>query len=155
MSPTTPGGPDAASEDTGTPSMREVNARVIEQFRAGGEVEGMHRDRLLLLTTRGRRTGRERTTPMMFHVDPGPPARHVVIASAAGAPRDPQWFRNLVEDPQVHVELADEEFDARAVVASGAERDRLWSDVTAAYPFFLDHRKKAGREIPLVVLERA
>src|SRR3954468_23906881 len=104
MSSTTPPSPDAAGEGTGPPSMQDVNARVIEQFRAGGEVEGMHRDRLLLLTTRGRRTGRQRTTPMMFHVDPGPPARHVVMASAAGAPSDPRWYRNLVDDPRVHVE---------------------------------------------------
>ncbi|MDM7831843.1 nitroreductase/quinone reductase family protein [Cellulomonas edaphi] len=134
---------------------REINARVIEQFRAGGEVEGMHRERLLLLTTTGRTSGERRTTPMMFHVDPGPPPRHVVIASNMGAADDPAWCTNLVADPAVHVELADEEFDARAVVASGAEHDRLWADITAAYPFFLDHLARAGRTIPLVVLEHA
>jgi deazaflavin-dependent oxidoreductase (nitroreductase family) len=130
----------------------EINAHVIEQFRAGGPIEGMHRDRLLLLTTTGRSSGEPRTAPMMFHVDEGRP---VVIASAAGAPRDPQWYGNLVADPAVHVELADEEYDARAVVASGDEHDRLWADITAAYPFFLDHLAKAGRTIPLVVLDRA
>jgi len=130
----------------------EINAHVIEQFRAGGPIEGMHRDRLLLLTTTGRSSGEPRTAPMMFHLDEGRP---VVIASAAGAPRDPQWYDNLVADPAVHVELADEEYDARAVVASGDEHDRLWADITAAYPFFLEHLAKAGRTIPLVILDRA
>ena len=130
----------------------EINAHVIEQFRAGGPIEGMHRDRLLLLTTTGRSSGEPRTAPMMFHLDAGTP---VVIASAAGAPHDPQWFDNLVADPAVHVELADEEYDAHAVVASGDQHDRLWADITAAYPFFLDHLAKAGRTIPLVLLERA
>lgn len=136
------------------PTQQQINARVIEQFRGGGPVEGMHRDRLLLLTTTGRSSGEPRTAPMMFHLDPGDPPRHVVIASAAGAPQDPSWFRNLVADPSVHVELADEEFDARAVVATGSEHDRLWADITAAHPFFLDHQAKVERTIPLVVLER-
>jgi deazaflavin-dependent oxidoreductase (nitroreductase family) len=132
----------------------EINARVIEQFRAGTPVDGMHRERLLLLTTTGRKSGRSRTAPMMFHLDTGPPQRHVVIASNAGARQDPEWFLNLVEDPRVHVELDDDEFDARAVVATGASYERLWTDVTARYPFFEAHREKAGRTIPLVVLER-
>ena len=135
-------------------SQEQINAHVIGQFRAGGEVDGMHRERLLLLTTTGRSSGEPRTAPMMFHLDPGDPPRHVVIASAAGALQDPSWFRNLVADASVHVELADEEYDARAVVATGSERDRLWTAITSAHPFFLDHQAKAGRTIPLVVLER-
>lgn len=141
-------------ESMATPDPLEINAHVIDQFRAGGPVEGMHRDRLLLLTTTGRTSGAERTAPMMFHLDPGPPPRHVVIASNMGAPKDPAWFANLVADPRVHVELDDEEFDARAVVLTGAEHDRVWADVTAANPFFLEHLARAGRAIPLVALER-
>ena len=151
---------EAVSERSGHPGTMdetdplEINARVIEQFRAGGAIEGMHRERLLLLTTTGRSSGRARTAPMMFHLDAGPPPRHVVIASNAGARRDPQWFGNLVADPRVHVEVDGDEFDARAVVATAAEHERLWADVTAANPFFVDHLAKAERTIPLVVLER-
>jgi len=138
----------------GRPSQAQINAHVIEQFRAGGEVDGMHRERLLLLTTTGRSSGEERTAPMMFHVDPGPPQRHVVIASNMGAPQHPGWYRNLTADPQVHVEVADEEYDATAVVLDGEEYDRLWSDITTANPFFLDHQAKTDRTIPLVAFER-
>ena len=84
--------------------VREVNKRVVEQFRAGGPIEGMHRERLLLLTTTGRRTGEHRTTPMMFHRDGD---RVLVIASNIGAPRHPDWYLNLVANPEVTVEVGD------------------------------------------------
>jgi hypothetical protein len=76
--------------------MKEVNRRVIDQFRAGGDIDGMHRDRLVLLTTTGRRTGQPRTTPMMFHPDGN---RVVVIASNAGAPRPPKAGRTTTSGP--------------------------------------------------------
>jgi deazaflavin-dependent oxidoreductase (nitroreductase family) len=131
------------------PSQR--NRIVIEQFRAGGEIEGMHRERLLLLTTVGRRSGRSITTPMMFHRDGD---RLLVMASNAGAPREPEWYRNLVAAPQVVVEVGDERYRAVAEPAEGAERDRLWATITKNYPFFADHQTKAGRPIPVVVLTR-
>ena len=73
--------------------MKAVNRRVVAQFRAGEEVEGMHRERLLLLTTTGSRSGARHTTPMMFHRDGA--GRLLVIASNAGATRDPDWFRTI------------------------------------------------------------
>ena len=72
---------------------------MIGQFRAGGEIEGMHRDRLLLLTITGTRSGQRRTTPMMFHRDAG---RLLVIASNVGAPRHPDWYLNLAAGPACH-----------------------------------------------------
>lgn len=129
----------------------DVNRRVVEQFRAGGEIEGMHRDRLLLLTTTGRTSGRRITTPMMFHPDGD---RLLVMASNAGAPRDPNWYRNLVADPHVEVEVGAEHYPALAVPAEGTERDRLWAIITEKYPFFVDHQARAGRIIPVVVLTR-
>ena len=129
----------------------EVNKRVIEQFRAGGEVEGMHRERLLLLTTTGARTERAHTTPMMFHRSG---ERVLVIASNAGAPKHPDWFRNLVANPAVTVELGDETYAATATPLTGADRERAWNEIKAAYPFFADHEAKAGREIPIVTLTR-
>lgn len=132
--------------------MEAINRKVIEQFRAGGEVEGMHRERLLLLTTTGARTGSERTTPMMFHRDGD---RVLVMASNAGARKAPDWYANLAADPAVRVEIGDEAYPATATVLSGTERERLWADITAANPFFLDHEQKAERQIPVVALARA
>jgi deazaflavin-dependent oxidoreductase (nitroreductase family) len=131
--------------------IQEINRQVIEQFRAGGEITGMHRDRLVLLTTTGSKSGRRRTTPMMFDRDGD---RVLVMASNAGATKAPDWYHNLVADPNVTVEIGEETYEAVAVVAEGAERARLWSMITDHYPFFLDHQAKAGREIPVVVLER-
>lgn len=132
--------------------MQDINRKVIEQFRAGGEIDGMHRERLLLLTTTGARSGADRTTPMMFHPDSD---RVVVMASNAGAPKAPDWYANVRANPAVTVEMGDETYPATATVAAGDERARLWADITGLYPFFLDHEKKANREIPLVVLTRA
>lgn len=131
--------------------IQEINRKVIEQFRAGGEVTGMHRERLLLLTTTGARTGGEHTTPMMFHQDSD---RVLVMASNAGDPKAPDWYRNLNANATVQVEIGDESYPAIATVLQGEERTRLWADITAANPFFLDHEQKAGREIPVVALTR-
>ncbi|MGB6456000.1 MAG: nitroreductase/quinone reductase family protein [Streptosporangiaceae bacterium] len=131
--------------------VRAVNKRVIEQFRAGGEIEGMHRDRLLLLTTVGAKTGHSHTTPMMFQQDGD---RLVVVAANAGAPRDPQWYRNLVRQPRVTVEVGHDSYGAVASVIAGPERDRRWAALTAAYPFLADYERQAGRVIPVIGLAR-
>lgn len=130
----------------------EINRHVIEQFRAGGEVDGMHRDRLVLLTTTGARTGQRRTTPMMFHRDGD---RLLVIASNMGAPRHPDWYVNLTADPRVHVEVGDESYDAVAATAAGAEREELWATLKAEYPFFAEHETKTTRTIPVVIITRS
>ena len=131
----------------------EINKRVIEQFRAGGAIDGMHRERLLLLTTEGARSGRSHTTPMMFHRDGD--GRLLVIASNAGAPSDPDWYRNLVAHPGVRVEIGDHAYPATATALTGVDRDRAWAEIKAAYPFFADHVAKAAREIPVVELTPA
>jgi deazaflavin-dependent oxidoreductase (nitroreductase family) len=131
--------------------MQDINRRVIEQFRAGGEIEGMQRERLLLLTTKGATTAADRTTPVMFHRDGD---RVVVMASNAGARKAPDWYANLRANPSVRVEIGDEAYLATATVAEGDERARLWAEITSLYPFFLEHEQKANREIPLVILTR-
>jgi deazaflavin-dependent oxidoreductase (nitroreductase family) len=131
--------------------MEATNRRVIEQFRAGGEIEGMHRDRLVLLTTKGARSGERRTTPMMFHRDGD---RILVIASNSGAPKAPGWYHNLVANPEVEVEVGDERFDAVAKPLEGDDYDRAWAEIKQAYRFFAAHEEKAGRTIPVVALER-
>lgn len=125
---------------------------MIGQFRAGGEIEGMHRDRLLLLTTTGTRSGQRRTTPMMFHRDAG---RLLVIASNVGAPRHPDWYLNLAADPHVTVEAGDEAYPALATTLTGDERETAWVGLKEAYPFFAEHEAKTDRTIPVVALTRA
>jgi deazaflavin-dependent oxidoreductase (nitroreductase family) len=129
--------------------VREVNRRVIEQFRAGGEVEGMHRDRLLLLTTTGARSGLPRTTPLMFHRQDD---RLLVIASNIGAPRHPDWYVNLLADPHVTVEVGDETYQALASTLDGEEHEDLWEKLKQQYPFFAEHETKTTRRIPVVAL---
>jgi len=128
--------------------MQAHNRALIEEFRASGGTPGRP---LLLLTTSGRRTGEPRTTPMMY-VEDGD--RLLVIASNAGATREPDWCRNLRANPAVTVEITGETYPATAVVITGEERDRLFARICEGYPFFRDHQAKAGRTIPVVALER-
>lgn len=132
--------------------IKQINARVIEQFRTGGPIEGMKRDGLLLLTTTGAKTGRTRTTPMMFHRDG---ERLLVIASNIGAPAHPDWYVNLVARPHVVVEVGAERFEAMAVPLAGSDRERLWTMLKETYPFFAEHEAKTSRDIPVVALTRA
>src|SRR5437773_12121970 len=107
---------------------------------------------ILLLTTTGRRTGNETTTPLIFGRDGD---RYVVVASKGGAPEHPGWYRNLVKHPEVELQVKDEQFPARARTASGDERDRLWATMAEIWPAYDDYVHKTEREIPVVVLERA
>ncbi|MEV6628082.1 nitroreductase/quinone reductase family protein [Amycolatopsis sp. NPDC051106] len=135
-----------------TVDVQATNRRVIEQFRAGGEVEGMHRERLLLLTTTGRRTGEPRTVPMMYHRDGD---RLLVVASNIGAPKHPDWYLNLEADSRVTAEVDGREFAAEALPLLGADYVRTWAELEAQYPFLADHRAKARevkRVIPIVEL---
>src|SRR5882757_2618720 len=109
--------------------MRAHNRALIEDFRANGAPAGRP---LLLLTTTGRVSGQPRTTPMMYVVVDG---RRLVIASNAGAPADPQWYRNLAADPRVHVEVGTESYDAAASTLTGAERESAWAAIVAGHPF--------------------
>lgn len=135
-----------------TMDVQETNRRVIEQFRAGGEVDGMHRERLVLLTTTGRTTGEPRTVPMMVHRDGD---RLLVVASNIGAPKHPDWYLNLEADPRVTVEVADRKFEAEALPLLGADYVRTWTELEEHYPFLADHLAKARqakRVIPIVEL---
>jgi deazaflavin-dependent oxidoreductase (nitroreductase family) len=128
--------------------MKAHNRKVIEEYRANRGAGGRP---LLLLTTTGARTGEPRTTPMMYVPDGD---RLLVIASNAGAPKHPDWYRNLVANPDVTVEVDAERFEATAEVPSGAERDRLFAGIVEKYPFFADHQAGITRTIPVVVLVR-
>jgi deazaflavin-dependent oxidoreductase (nitroreductase family) len=130
---------------------REVNKKVIEQFREGGEIEGMHRDRLLLLTTMGRKSGSEHVTPMMLHWADGV---LYVVASNNGADDDPDWYLNLLQDASVRVEIGDETFMAVASTIAGSQRNDVWKRILEEAPFFADHQAKVKREIPVVALSK-
>jgi deazaflavin-dependent oxidoreductase (nitroreductase family) len=128
-----------------------VNRQMIEEFRATRDnPDGPRGGRpMVLLTTTGARTGRPHTTPMMFVPDGD---RLIVIASNMGAPRDPDWYHNLVAHPEVTVEVGAETYQAIATPLAGAERERVWQQVIATAPFFIDHQAKTTRLIPLVAL---
>jgi deazaflavin-dependent oxidoreductase (nitroreductase family) len=133
--------------------VNDFNRNLIEQFRANhGKVEGVFAGApLLLLSTTGAKSGLRRTNPLVYTTDGG---RIVVIASKGGAPSHPDWYRNVVAHPDVTVELPDETFEARASVATGTERQRLFDAQAAKMPNFNEYAAKTDREIPVVVLER-
>jgi deazaflavin-dependent oxidoreductase (nitroreductase family) len=107
--------------------------------------------KILLLSTLGRRSGEQRTTPLIHRVDGG---RWIVVASKGGAPANPAWFENLLAEPAVTVQVLDEVFPARASIAEGAERDRLWKLMSEVWPAYDEYQQKTDRQIPVVVLER-
>jgi deazaflavin-dependent oxidoreductase (nitroreductase family) len=131
--------------------IQAYNKNLIEQFRADGGASMGDRP-LLLLTTVGRKSGKPRTTPMMFVQDED---RLLVIASNSGAPKDPDWYHNLTVDPYVTVETPGHEFKARATPLTGDDYDRTWASVKAKFPFFQEHDDRAGRQIPVVALTKA
>jgi deazaflavin-dependent oxidoreductase (nitroreductase family) len=107
---------------------------------------------ILLLTTKGRRSGEERTTPLIHRTDGD---RWVVIASQGGAPEHPGWFKNLEADPDdVEVQVKADRFPVRASVAEGEERERLWRLMNEVWPDYDAYQERTDREIPVVVLER-
>lgn len=133
---------------------QERNERVIKEYReTGGIVSGSLAGRpLLLLTTTGAKSGKPFTTPLNYSPDGD---RLVLIASRGGTPRHPDWYHNLVANPEVTIELNAEKFQARASTAQEPERTRLFDQQAAIMPFFDDYRKQVTvREIPVVVLER-
>lgn len=131
----------------------DFNQQIIDEFRSnrgrvGGPFEGA---RLLLLTTTGARSGARHTTPVGYLPDGD---RILVIASAAGAPRHPDWFHNLVAHPRVTVEDGTFTYDAQAVVLDGAERDRIFARAVEADPGWGDYQGKTTRVIPVVALHQ-
>ncbi len=105
----------------------------------------------LLLTTRGRRSGQARRTPLIYGQDGD---RYVVVASKGGSPQHPLWYRNLLAEPTVAVQVGADRFTARARTATPAEKQRLWPVMTGIWPAYDEYQTKTDREIPLVVLER-
>jgi len=117
---------------------------------SGGRIGGrMHKVPVLLLTTTGRKTGRKRTTPLLYIRDGN---RLVIVASNGGRPLDPSWWRNLRHNPIAMVQVKDVKQTIYAQRAVGSEKERLWQMMTSVYPSYDDYQKRTDREIPVVVL---
>jgi proline iminopeptidase len=106
---------------------------------------------ILLLTTKGHKSGRTRTSPLIFVHDG---ERQVIIASKGGAPQHPGWYQNLAAEPHVQVQVKGDVFTAKARTATGAERARLWDAALKVWPQYADYQAATDREIPVVVLDR-
>jgi deazaflavin-dependent oxidoreductase (nitroreductase family) len=133
--------------------MSDFNQTIIEEFRTkGGKVGGGFEGApLLLLHSRGARTGRERVNPIMYQaVDDD----FAVFASKGGAASNPDWYRNLVANPDASVEIGTETITVRARVLDDAEREPIWSTQKERYPGFAEYEQKTSRQIPVVLLER-
>ncbi|MBV8236087.1 MAG: nitroreductase family deazaflavin-dependent oxidoreductase [Acidimicrobiia bacterium] len=128
------------------------NAKIIEEFRAnagkvGGPFEGAT---VLLLHTRGARTGLERVNPLAYQ----PVGDDIaVFASKAGADTNPDWYHNLLANPLTTVEVGTDTVEVRARVAEGEERERIWERQKELMPGFAEYEQKTKRRIPVIVLE--
>jgi len=134
------------------PAVKDWNQSVIEEFRKnGGRVASFRTVPLLLLHHRGAKTGTERVNPLAYQeLDGG----YAVFASKGGAPTNPHWYHNLIANPDVTIEVGEETIGARARVAQGDERDRIWEEQKRRTPGFADYERKTSRVIPVVILER-
>jgi deazaflavin-dependent oxidoreductase (nitroreductase family) len=137
-----------------TSEWNAFNNAVIDEFRANeGKVGGGFAGApMILITHTGAKSGKQYTSPLVYSLDGDKP---VIIASKGGAPDDPQWFRNLVANPEVTVEIGTDKWRGRARVAEGAERDRLFRAQADMMPNFDEYATKTTRVIPVVVIERA
>jgi deazaflavin-dependent oxidoreductase (nitroreductase family) len=133
--------------------MADWNARVIDEFHANrGRGVGQWGDTLLLLTTRGAKSGLVRTMPLVYHRDGN---RYVIAASKGGAPTHPSWYYNLVRHREAEIEVGTEKFKVHATpIPKGAERDRLYEAHCNVFAWFRDYQERTTRVIPVVVLER-
>ncbi len=134
-------------------NVNDWNQKIIEEFRANdGKVGGMFDGaNLLLLHTTGAKSGLARINPVICMADGD---RYVVIASKAGAPTNPDWYHNLVANPEVSVEVGTEQFKAQATVAAEPERSELYAKMAESFAAFNEYESKTTRVIPVVTLSR-
>jgi deazaflavin-dependent oxidoreductase (nitroreductase family) len=135
------------------PSTQQWVRDQVDKYESSGGTEGteLRGMRVVLLTSKGARSGKLRKTPLMRVEHDGD---YVVVASLGGAPKHPVWYFNLKADPHVEIQDGPEKSDRVARELSGAERDEWWTRAVAAYPDYADYQTKTDRIIPLFVLER-
>lgn len=133
------------------PEWYEMNQNVIKEFRenkgkVGGPFAGAD---VLLLTSLGARSGEPRLVPLVYTKDGD---RFVIIASKAGLPSNPDWYHNLVKNPEASIEVGEQKLDVRAQLETGEERRRLFDLQAERMPVFKEYEAKAPREIPVFTL---
>jgi len=136
------------------PSGRELFGQEhVRVYRETGGEQGYNwrGATILLLTTRGRASGMERTTPLIYRDDGD---AWVVVASKGGAPDHPGWYKNLEADPDATLDIKRDRIPVRAETATGSERTRLWRLMTEVWPPYDDYQQKTERQIPVVVFRR-
>lgn len=125
----------------------------VQRYQAtdGAEGHDWNNTTVLLLTTRGRNSGKPYTTPLIYQ-------RHgddfLVVASYGGDPAHPQWYKNLMAHPEVEVQVKGDRFRARARTATDDEKPEMWRTMARTWPDYDNYQKKTDRQIPVVVLER-
>jgi deazaflavin-dependent oxidoreductase (nitroreductase family) len=126
----------------------------VDRYRAtdGEEGHDWQGTQTLLLTTKGRKSGEQRTTPLIYapHGDD-----YMIVASKGGSDAPPAWYLNLSENPEVEVQVKSDRFTARARTASAEERPEMWKTMAGEWPDYDAYQRNTTREIPVVVLERA
>ena len=137
-----------------TETLNAFNNSIVDEFRANdGKVGGQFANaNLLLLTSTGAKSGKERISPLAyFRVD----GKLIIIGSFAGASVNPAWVHNLRANPQAHAEVGTDAFDVTARELPATEREELFPKVTAAAPGFAEYQAKTSRVIPLFELQPA
>lgn len=118
--------------------------------RSGGRIGGkMNGGDVLLLTTTGRKTGKQRTLPLIYFMDG---LAYVITASAGGAPSNPGWFFNLSSNPHAVIQVKEKQITVMAEIADPDKKRALWTQLVASLPFYEKYRQKTAREIPMVIL---
>lgn len=134
-------------------TIKAFNKTLADEFRAnagkvGGQFDGAD---LLLLTTTGAKSGQPRLSPLAyFRIDD----KLLILGSFAGADVNPAWVHNLRANPSAHVEIGSESLDMTARELPPAERDEIFSKITAAAPGFAEYQAKTSRVIPVFALQR-
>ena len=126
----------------------------VDRYRATDGAEGyswQNGTTILLLTTRGRKSGAERTTPLIFQPNGDD---YLIVASRGGTDAPPGWYVNLQAEPDVQVQVRGDVFRAHARDATPEEKPELWRKMAAVWPDYDEYQKKTDRDIPVVVLER-
>lgn len=137
--------------------MADFNAQIIEEFHSNnGKVAGPFEGAPLALVHHiGAKTGTERIAPLMSRVEGG---RRFVFASKAGAPDNPDWYHNLIANPDVQVEIASDDgietIDATAIVLEGSDRESVWEAQKSEWPQFAEYEASTDRTIPVVELRK-